>query len=342
MKKSKISVLLCGLAMMLAMYNCKKEETFPSEPPKDLVDKINAITVATVTIDKPAAVTATAATAEASAKATEVNGDLANIASSGTVPASVSGAATAVNAALPAADVATLAAVTPQTIAAIAAGGAPSAALKTVMDKVATNPALQAYLPKFTLPTVAGKTISGRVGAIENIEQVEKVLVDDACVASAEATYQAAKAKLDASKSTQDAAVAASYATDIAPLAGNEASCKAAIPATFATYRGAIQVQIDKALADLNAAKAVLGDLYPVLQALVNIQAIGAFAGLNQLEAASIAACTATTVAATTNAQATRDANLAKVKAAYDTAIAAAVAAKADLVKSCHNQGGGN
>jgi hypothetical protein len=352
MKNSKFSLLIYVLAMMFVMYNCKKkEEPFPTKPDEKLVDDLNKIVVAPVTIDPPAPVAATAATAEASAKATAVNGDMANIAVSGTVPASVKTAATEVSAALPVNDVATLTAVTPAMISAIAAGGAPSAELKAVMDKVAANAALQAYLPKFTLPTVAGKTINGRMGIVEpesttsqgsTIGGVEAVLVDDACLVASEAEFQKAKTKLDGVKTQKDADVAAAYAAVIAPLAAEETACKAGIPATFATYRAAIQVQIAKGNTDLEAAKTVLGDLYPVLVALINIQAIGAYSGLNTLQAASVAACTATTTAKTTNATAARVANLAKVKAAYDAAIAEATAAKAKLLASCHNQGGGN
>jgi len=341
MKKSKISVLVCGLAMMLVMYNCKKEDTFPTEPDKDLVNKIKDIKVSTITADAPAAVTTTAATAEASAKATAVNGAMANIASSGTVPASVSTAATEVKAALPAADVATLAAVTTSDIAKISAGGAVPAELKAIMDKVAANPALQAYLPKFNFPTVAGKTISGRVGAVEQIEQVEKVLVDDACTLSAENTYKAAKATLDQGKADNDKIANDAYAAAIAPLAKEETDCKASVPGTFATYRAGIQAQINKGASDLEAAKAVLGDLYPVLDALLSVQAIGAFAGLNQLEAASLKACTETKDTKTTNAKTAQTANLAKSTTTYNTAIAAANTAFVELSKSCHNQGGG-
>ena len=350
MKKSKISVLLCGLAMMLVMYNCKKNETFPTEPDKDLVNAIKDIKVATVTIDPPAPVTTTAATAEASAKATAVNGALDGIAASGVVPASVTAAGAEVSAALPAADIATLAAVTSQTIADIAAGGAPSPALQAIMDKVAASPALQAYLPKFTLPTVGGKTISGRMGLVkesdkiittDKISGVEAVLVDDACVLSAAATYSTVKASLDAGKKSQDDAVLAAYTLATTPLTTSETTCKTKVTTDFTAYRAAIDTQVKAALEDLAAAKTVLGDLYNVLTALVNIQAIGAYDGLNDLEKASTAACSATTTATVASAATARDANLLKVKNAYDTALAAADAARVKLVESCHNQGGG-
>jgi hypothetical protein len=345
MKKSKISLVVYALALTLVMYNCKKDDKFPTEPDKTLVDKIKNITVPTITATAPAAVTTTAATAEASAKATAVNGDMANIAASGTVPASVTAAAAEVKTALPAADIATLAAVTPATVAQISAGGAVPAELKAVMDKVAANPALQAYLPKFTFPTVAGKTVTGRVGAtetVEGVESVEAVQVDDQCTASAEATYAAVKVTLDAAKASNDKIANDAYANAIAPYTTAETTCKSTVVTNFTGYRAAIQAQIDKGVKDLDAAKAVLGDLYPVLDALLSVQAIGAFAGLNDLQAASTKACTAEKEAKLANAKAAQDTDLAKSKSNYDTALAAALAAKTDLLKSCHNQGGGN
>jgi hypothetical protein len=342
MKKSKFSVLMYVLALMLVMYNCKKkEEPFPTEPSGPGLEELNGVKIDPITPTPPAEVTTVPGSVAPSPEGAAVSDGLGSIATTGVVPASITTAATAVTAALPAADVATLAAVTPATVSAIAAGGAVPAELKAIMDKVAANPALQAYLPKITLPTVNGVSISGRIGAVEAINAVESVLVEDACLVSAEAKFQAKKTELDAAKAVEDGKVATTYSNAIAPLAAAEASCKSSIPAAMAAYRAAIQAQIDKAHADLELAKPALGDLYPVLAALINIQAIGAFAGLPALEAASINACTATTTAKTAAAQAARDADLAKITTAYNTAIAAASAARAKLIESCHNQGGG-
>lgn len=351
MKKTKFSVIVYALAMMLVMYNCKKKDAFPTEPNKEDIENLNKVEVKPIVVDPPAPVVSTVATAEASAKATAVNGALDGIASSGTVPASVTTAAAEVSAALPKADVAVLAAVTPATIANISAGGTISPELKTIMDKVAANPAVQAYLPKFNLPTVGGKPISGRLAVTEKAETqpevsrvsgVEAVQVEDACLVAAEAEFQKVKAKLDASKTTEDGKVTTAYNAAIALIAPAEASCKAGVPTLFAGYKAGVQGQINDAVADLTAAKGVLGDdLFAILNALVNIQAIGAFTGINALEKASLAACTESARLSTENAQKARDANFAKSKAAYDAAIAEATTAKATVVQSCHNQGGG-
>jgi hypothetical protein len=341
MKKSKYSVLMYVLALMLVMYNCKKKDPFPTEPSGPGLEELNKVKVDPITPTAPAPVTAVPGSVAASTEAAAVNNALAGIATSGVIPASVTTTAAAVSAALPAADITALAAVTPTTIAAIAAGGAVPADLKAIMDKVAANPALQAYLPKITLPTVNGVTVTGRIGAVEAIEAIESVQVEDACLVSAEAKFQEKKAELDAAKATEEGKITTTYNTAIAPLAADETSCKASIPAAMNLYRAGIQAQIDKAFADLEAAKDKLGSLYPTIYALLSVQAIGAFSSLPALEAASVKACAAITTAKTAAAQAARNADLAKVTTSYNTAIAAANAAKGKLLESCHNQGGG-
>jgi hypothetical protein len=354
MKKSTITLMLCGLLLMLVMYNCKKkDEPFPDKPDQGKVEEINKIEVAPIVPTTPAPVTTTASGVTVSAQAVAVNNDLAAAAASGTVPASVTAAATTISTAFTPTEKAALGAVTPQVIAAIAAGGAPSPELKAILDKAAANPAVAAYLPKITLPTVGGQAIGGRTAAavsektevsdVAAAQAVEEIEVTDACLAAAEAAFQTVKTKLDASKATADAAIATTYAAGIAPLAGNEASCKAGLPAKYATLRSGVELQINNALASAQAAQAVLGpDLYTLVIQLINLTAISSYASLNTLQAADSAACTAVTTATTASLQAARDADLAKSTANYATALAAASVLRSELAQSCHNQGGGN
>jgi hypothetical protein len=354
-KTRSITVLLCSLALMLVMYNCKKkDEPLPDKPNPVIEKELDDINLTPVTLTPPAPVESTDASVELSEKAGEVNAALGDIASTGVIPASVSDAAAEVSAALPAADLAVLGGVTPAMMDAVKGGGEIPADVKAALDKAAANPAVQAYLPKFTLPTVGGVTINGRIAATNGVTGDEAVSIgaeghieaiqeaSDVCIAAAEAIFQAKKTQLDAGKSAKDAEIATAYNAAIAPLASQQTECTSGLTATYAAYRAAVDVQVNQALADLDAAQAILGDLYPILRALTNIQALGAYSGLNTLQAAEIAACAAKTTAATTNAQAARDKDLAASQAAYDTALAAATTVKAKLVESCHNQGGGN
>ncbi len=340
MKKRSISLIVLALAMSLVMYNCKKGD--PLEPDAGLIEEINKITVDTITLVKPAAVTTTPATVTASAKAAEVSSGLANIASSGTVPATVSTAANDVKAAISPAEVSTLAAVSPATIAAVSAGGALPADLKSIMDKAAANPALKAYLPTFTLPTVNGVAVPGRQGASipETIAQSEGLQVSDECLQKAEEAFNLVKAKLDATRASELAKVEAAYQAAVTPLAAEQAACTAGVPAKYAPLRTAAQAAYDKANSDLDAAQSILGpELYALLKALNSIAFLGNLSTINTLQAAELNACSAKTAAATTAAQAARAANTAAAEAAYQSALSEALEAKNELAESCHNQG---
>ena len=342
MNKRTMSPWVYGLALTLVMYNCKKkDEPFPTEPDSGLVKEINAIEAKPVTLVQPAAVTTTASSLTVSAQATEVAGAMGSL-SSGTVPASVQSASDNVNAAFSPTEKNALASVTPAMISAVAAGGALPADMKAILDKAAANPAIQAYLPKVTLPTVNGKSVSGRTGTPESVEKTDGMDVEDACVIAAQAAFDAVKAKLDAAKSTKDAEVAAAYSAAIAPLAAEQTSCTAGVPAKYNTMRTEAQTQATATLNALDAAKDVIpADTYATLRAYVNIQLLSFLSSVNTLQAADLKACSEITAAKTAAAAAARDANAAAVKASYDEAIAEATAKRTELVQSCHNQGGG-
>ena len=158
----------------------------------------------------------------------------------------------------------------------------------------------------------------------------------------AEAKFAEVKGKLDGQKATEDQKVAAQYAADIAPVAANQATCSGAISGRIDAYRAEVKSAGDGALASIENAKAVLGDQYDVLKALVNIQLLGAYNNINNLQAADVQFCTAVGSATTAAADAARTANQGKVTNAYNAALAEANSLKVDALASCHNQGGGN
>jgi hypothetical protein len=344
MKKRSITLLAYGLAMMFVLYNCKKkEEPFPLEPDTAVANELNAIAVAPITLVQPAAVTTTPAGVVASAQATAAYPALGPLAS-GTVPATVQATANEVAAVgLSTAEVTKVEGITTQQIAAVSGGGAVPADLKVILDKMANNTALQAYLPKLTFPTVNGTTISGgRTGAVESVEKGEGIEVEDACVLAAVAVFDGVKVKLDASKAAELAKVTAAFQAAIAPLAGQEVSCKSGVPAKYDPFRvraSAVRVQ---GLADIEAAKSKIPvSLYSFLKVFVNFQTMIYLASLNTLQAADLKACSEKTKASTTAITAARTANTAAANAAYAAALALAQTKKQELVLTCHNQGGG-
>jgi hypothetical protein len=296
-KTRSITVLLCSLALMLVMYNCKKkDEPFPTEPPKELVDKINDIAITPVTVTAPAAVASTPAGVEASAEAAALGNAISDMATTGIIPESITAIGAAATAAIPAADLAALSSISPATLAAVKDGGELPAAAKAAMEKALQNPAIAALLPKFTYPTVAGQVVNGRIGVGEapNViangnltqEAIEAVLVDDACIAAAESAFQSVKTKLDAARDADIAKVQAAYAANIAPYAAEVTACQAAVD--YTAQRTSIDTQVAQALANLETSKAVLtaAGLYDVFVSLINVQAAGSYIGINNLEAA--------------------------------------------------------
>ena len=354
MKKRTLKLAVFSLMMTAMLFNCKdKDKTDPTKPDDNITKELDNLNITTPALDKPAEVKSETSSVEASAKATEVHGALDGIAASGTVPSSVSGAATDVKGALSDSEISTLNGISAETISAVSAGGTLSPELQAIYDKALANPALAAYFPKFNFPTVNGVAVraqrstatpakSARTSTTEAVEQVEKVLVDDACIAAAEATYQTAKTRLDGQKATAVAAVTAEYQSAIAPIAADQTSCTSTATTNSAGYRTSAAQIFGTANASLDAAQGVLGDLYPVLKALVAIQYIGALSSINELEASDKQACIAIATAKTANAAAAQTANLAKVDAVYLPAIAQATALRTAAIESCHNQGGGN
>ena len=343
MKKSTLRVLTLCMLLSAVMFNCKKDEDkFPTEPDTEKTEELKNLDVVKPTYDQPAAVEVKESSVEVSAKTAEVTSGLNELAN-GTVAPSVSAAADEVSAALSASEIATLNSVSAETIAKVSAGGALPADLKAVMDKVANDPNLKAYLPTFTLPSVGGVQISGaRTGSDKSVDAVQAITVDDNCIAKAEAAFATSKAKLDATKATYIAEIAAAYTAYVAPLAAQETQCVASVAPKYAALRTAAAQIAATANAVLDAAQGLLGARYAILKALVNIQLLGYLSTLNTLQVADTAACAAKTTAYTNAAAAVRASNTAKVEAAYATALASATEIKAALIASCHNQGSGN
>lgn len=341
MKKRTFKLAVLGLMMTAVLFNCKKDDKDPSAPNEDITNALKDVKVATVTIDAPAAVVSTPSTFTTSAATAEVGNGLAAAAATGVVPASVTSAGAAVSSAISPSEVSALSSVSAATVDAVSKGGAVPADIKAVLDKARANPALAAYLPTFTFPSVGGVVVSGkRVGGTDAVEKTEKVLVDDACVAAATATFDGVKATLDASKASQDAAVLAAYNTAVSAVPP-ATTCTADLATRFDGYRANVNAQGTKALADIEAAKAALGSNYDLIKALTNIALLDALSSINTLQAAEAQACTQKSTAGGTNATAARDANLAKVNAAYATALAQATTLKTQAIQSCHNQGSG-
>ncbi|MBO0947791.1 hypothetical protein [Fibrella forsythiae] len=349
MKTAKLSIrfLAYGLCLAATLYNCKTKDV-DSLTPFTYTFKGFDTKLPDITPTAPAAVSVTASTFTSSTAAAAVSSGLSSMSATGVVPASVQQASNAVASAVSPAKAAELAAsFSPAVMANLTATGTLPANLKAEASALAANPALKAYLPTFTLPTVNGKPVGGRTssggetGLIEKLAATNARADDDACKAAAAAAYNTALTTLNEGKATQDAAVNATFAAAQAAIASQATSCVGTVTTNFAPLRAAAAKDYNDGIAGLNANKAVLGSYYDLLVVLYAVAYVDALGIYNTLQAAENAACSATATARTASATAARNTDLNKITANYNTAKTTLDRNLATAVASCHNQGNG-
>lgn len=344
----RIRLLAYGLLLVTVMYNCKTKDVNSLTPFTYTFKGLDPVTLPTVTPTAPAAVSSTASTITSSTAAAAVTSGVANITATGQVPASVQQAATDVSKAVSADKAAQVAAsFTPAVVNNLAAGGTLPASMKADVDAIASNPAVKAYLPTFTLPTVNGKPVGGRQGVGVEVAAIPVQYAtndgsEDACKAAANAAYNTALQQLDAARQTQTAAITAAYTQLQTTIQANATACKTSTPATYTAAKTATKQQLDQGLANLEAAKSVLGDnTYNLLKVLYYVSYAQTINVLNTLQTADTTACDQIANAQLTNAQAARDADLSKINANYNSALTTLTKSRDQAVASCHNQGTG-
>lgn len=344
--QSTIKLLVFGLLLATVLYNCKTKDvdsltpftyTFPG-----ITEKLPDVTPTA-----PAAVSATASSVNNSTAAAAVSTGLASISATGQVPPTVTQAANDVAKVVSPEQASTLvAAFTPDVVNSLTATGTLPANLKAEAAAIANNPAVAAYMPTFTLPTVDGKPVGGRIGAagpvIDAVSVVYSTLDDDACKAAANKAFNEAVASLNATKTTQTAAITAEYTRLQTTIQADATACKSGISATYAGYRVLVTQQINQALAAVNAAKSFLpAASYNLLIVLIYAELVRYLDILTSGQLADSAACDAVAAKKLANAQAARDKDLSKINDNYNKAVENLTKARDKAVAACHNQGNG-
>ncbi len=342
---SRARLLAYGLCLVAALYNCKTKEVESVTPFTYTFKGLENVTLPEVKPTTPASVSVVAASVNSSTVAAAVSSGLSSVTTTGQVPASVQQAATDVSKAVSAEKATALvAAFTPTVISNLASTGTLPANLKTEVAAIASNPALQAYLPTFTMPQVNGKTVGGRIGASDVTVPVAiaNATTDDACTVAANTAYASAVATLDAAKQTQSAPINAQFTQTQTSIQADATACKSSKPATYDAYRAVALQQLNQGIATLSGAKAILGEsTYNLLSVLYYVAYSQAVTGINTLQSADTNTCDAVASAKLTNAQAARDADLRQINSNYTTAVASLQRARATAIASCHNQGNG-
>ena len=338
-----VTLTACMLFLLLVMFQCKQKDADPLEPDKGLLEDINKIEVEKVVLANAAPVVATVSRIEASEQTSALSANINNMATTGLEPTGLKASASQFSTSVSDSEITILASVSTEVLKSIANGAALPSNLFAIINKAAANPALAVYLPKVTMPTVAGKEIKGaRISSGSGIEQIEATLVSDECLLKATAEFEKVKEKLDASRALQLAAASTIYDSEIALLPAAQAACTTATKEKYLTLYAEAETLLNKLNAALEAKKELLGTDYILIKALLCFDMLAYFNALNLLQAADLQCCIEKTKSATANAQTAFDKNKEAIEAAYKVALDAANKAKTDLAQSCHNQGGGN
>ena len=340
----KFPILSLVLLLAMGLYNCKPVPSEPEVPKFD--DKYTDVKLPEVKPTTPVEVISTPATVTSSAVIATVSADLA----AGKVTAAVTAAVADVQKVISPEEVNKLSdALTDELLTSLDNGGTLPADLQTSMLALATNPALAAYMPKYTLPTVDGVVINGFVKETpdKNNEGVigypdfSVAAIQSPCTDSARASFNRAKATLDAAKTAQDNEVTTAYNTAVDAINLSADAKKGSLTSKYFTIRNDLEIAYSNSMRGINNNKTLLGDSYKVLRLLYVSARQESLAIFFLLEKAEIAAVDAETAKKIANAANARNTDLATINGNYNTGIAAMTTTLNATFGTCHDQGQG-
>jgi len=331
--------------MAIGLYNCKPTASEPEVPTFE--EEYKDVKLPEVKPTAPEAVVSTPATITASAAIASLSADLA----SGKVTPAVTAAAANVQKVVSEAEVNKIsAALTPALLTSLSNGGALPADLKATMLAIAGNPALAAYLPTFTLPTVDGKVISGFVKETpaKNNEDIithpdfSVAEINSPCTDGARAAYNTARASLDATKATQELLITTAYNSAVSAANASTEPGKAALVAKYTPLRNTALQALNAGLASLEANKAGIGAMYDLLKILYLSAYADALDIFDKLQKAENSAVESTTTATIAKALTARNKDLVTIQTNYNAALAGMEVKLNASFKTCHDQGQGD
>ena len=342
--KSNFKAVLCGLGLVAVLYNCKTKDVDSLTPFTYTFKGFDDVKLPEVKATEPAAVSVTQATVAPSVATAAVASGLAGIKASGQIPAAVQQATDNIGKVV--SDEKSdqlIAAFTPTVLDNVAKGGTLPAALQAEVTAMANDPALKAYFPTFTLPTVDGKAVGGRAGVIvEAIAVAHAALDQDACKAAANTGFNTALDALTKAKNAQAAQINSIFAQRTGATKADVAPCKSTATTNYNSQVSALNAAKDKMLADLDDAKSVLSDKqYKLLKVLIYSSYSDTMSILDTVRKSSDKACESISDSKDAKAAKARDQDLDQINKEYNKAADALKAALAKAVASCHNQGNG-
>lgn len=342
--QSNFKALLYGACLVAVLYNCKTKDVDSLTPFTYTFKGFDNVKLPEVKATEPAAVSATQATVAPSVATAAVAGGLAGIKASGQIPAAVQQATDNIGKVVSDAKADQLiAAFTPAVLDNVAKGGTLPAALQAEVTAMANDPALKAYFPTFTLPTVDGKAVGGRAGVIvEAVAVAHAALDQDACKAAANSGFNTAMDALTKAKDAQVAQINSIYAQRSGATKADVAPCKSTATSSYNSQVSTLNAAKDKMLADLDDARSILSDKqYKLLKVLIYSSYSDTMSILDKVMKASEKACESISSSKDEKAARARDNDLSQINSEYNKAVAALTKAKDQAVAGCHNQGNG-
>jgi len=343
----KAKLLMYGLALALSLYNCQTKEVESLTPFSYTFKEFSEVKLKDITPETPVAVVTKEATITASAEAADVNNGLNSIATVG-MTASVKAAADNVKKVVSAEKTeALLANFTPDVIQNLLTTGTIAPALQTEMSAIANNPAMKAYLPKYTMPEVSGQPVSFRQSApADQPIVVARVTasgpVFDACVAAAQTQYTKSLQTLDAAKAAQINTINTLYNQTLAVINSNEPDCSKGARKKYADLRNSLSKSFKNSMDAIDANKKELGTAnYNAIRLFYLSTYVETLSIYLRLELVELSSCRLSKNAKIAATEAARAKSLAVINENYNDALATLNKTLAKAIASCHNQGGG-
>ncbi|MFN4087205.1 MAG: hypothetical protein ACK4LB_14800 [Spirosomataceae bacterium] len=341
---------LLALGLSVAFQACKPKEPEVIEPD---VAALNNIQPPTVTQTQPQAVSSTVGVVAPSAAATASITALTTGAV--TSPAAQQASANVQTALGTTSPTAVTSAFTPAIATSFAATGTLPAGLQAQMQALVSNPAMAAYLPTLTRPTVNGSPVSSSLptGDVIDSETIFDAPVafataataNDACFAAAQAALDVVLARLDASRSQQEAVVNTAFTTRETAITASSAACTASVTQATTTRNTEGLAVLNATLTSVNSLRAA-GTITAAQADLFTVFAYAVFVGNLQasfaLDTAEKARCARVRTLELAEATRVRTVDLANIASAFGTTRANATEEYRKAVAVCHNQGSGN
>lgn len=341
----QVKLLTYGLVLALTLYNCNSKEIDSPAPFDYTFKELSEVKLKDITPAAPAPVETKEATITESAEALAVNEGLKSLATTG-LTSSIRAAAENVRKVVSDEKTeALIAALTPQVLKSFETTGTLDPALQKEMSNIANNPALQAYLPKFTLPEVENKEVTTRQSAPAQDIVVARITAtsdhEGACGAAAQQSYNTALQTLNAAKAAQINTINTLYNATVATINENDPNCKKNVLSKYQALLSALANSFNGQLAALAANKAQLGKDYNALRLFYLATYVETVVIYLRLQFVELASCRLSKDAKLAAAQAARDRSLAEINSNYNTALDTLNKNLAKALKTCHNQGGG-